>query len=180
MSSDAEEVAEEVLGKLEYLNAVVLEALRLHPTVPSVFRQVMERDHVIVDGRRIPAGTVVVFPPGTLARDKTAWAEPNEFNPERFLASGGGEKMSLLAAAGSAGEITMMPFGAGRRMCPGMAVSILHMVYFIANLVREFEWREAEGEFAVDLKPHVAFFTVMKRPLRAHLVLRRENDKQSN
>jgi len=175
VGADAEEVTEEVLGKLEYLNAVVLEALRLHPTVPSVFRQVTESDHLILDGRPIPAGTVVVFPPWSVARDKTAWADPDEFKPERFLAGGGGESLSLLAAAGSAGEIRMMPFGAGRRMCPGMGVAVLHLVYFMANLVREFEWREADGELAVDLKPHVAFFTVMGRPLRARLVLRRED-----
>ena len=96
----------------------------------------MERDYVVMlDGRRIPVGTMVVFPPGTLARDKTAWADPNEFKPERFLASHGGEGLSLLAAAGSAGEIKMMPFRAGRRMCPGMGVALLHMAYFMANLV---------------------------------------------
>ena len=50
---------------------------------------------------------------------------------------------------------------------------MLHISYFAANLVREFEWREAEGELAVDLQPQVEFFTVMKRPLRAHLELGR-------
>lgn len=114
---------------------------------------------------------------GGPALDNTAWDDPKEFEPERFMASGGGESMSLLVGAGSAGEIRMMPFGAGRRMCPGMGVAMLHMVYVIANLVREFEWKDPEGELAVDLKPHgqtQGLFTVMERPLRAHLVLRRE------
>ena len=82
-----------------------------------------------------------------------------------------------MAGAGSAGEIRMMPFGAGRRMCPGMGVAMLHMAYFMANILREFEWKDPEGEFAVDLKPHgrnEGFFTVMKHPLRSNLVLRRE------
>ncbi|CAD6266087.1 unnamed protein product [Miscanthus lutarioriparius] len=153
VGADAEEVGEEVLGRLEYLNAVIMEGLRLHPTVPMVLRKVMAEDHVVLDGRRLPAGTAVHFPLARLARDKTAWTDPREFRPERFLAGGEGAGVSLVAAAGSAGEIRMMPFGAGRRMCPGMGVAVLHLGYFVANLVREFEWAEAEGELAVDLRP---------------------------
>ncbi|KAE8790364.1 Cytochrome P450 89A2 [Hordeum vulgare] len=170
VDADAQEVSEEAVGKLEYLNAIVMESLRLHPPVSAVSRQVKEGDDVVVHGRRVPPGTVVAFPPNRLARDGKVWADPDEFKPERFLDSDGGKSMSLLAAAGSAGEMRMMPFGAGRRMCPGMRLAILHLGYFTANLVREFEWREAEGELAVDLQPHFGFFTVMKRPLRAHLV----------
>ncbi|KAM3208335.1 hypothetical protein ACQJBY_063174 [Aegilops geniculata] len=172
VGADAEEVSEEDLGKLEYLNAVLMEALRLHPTVPSVARQVMPDDHVFLDGRRVAAGTTVQFPLERLARDETVWAEPDKFLPERFLAGSGDNGVSLVAAAGSAGEIKMMPFGAGRRMCPGMGVAMLHLGYFVANLVREFEWMEAEGDLAVDLEPQVGFLSVMKRPLRARLALR--------
>ena len=57
-----------------------------------------------------------------------------------------------------------------------MGVSVLHLGYFVANLVREFEWAEAEGDHAVDLRPHVGFFTVMKRPLRARLTPRRRRE----
>ncbi|XP_048573764.1 cytochrome P450 89A2-like [Triticum urartu] len=166
---DAEEVGEEDLGRLEYLNAVLMEALRLHPSVPSVVRQVMPEDHVVLDGQRVTAGTIVQFQLERLGRDKTSWADPDEFQPERFLASGGGNGVSLVAAAGSAGEIRMMPFGAGRRMCPGMGVAMLQLGYFVANLVREFEWTEAEGDMAVDLEPHVEFLNFMRRPLRAKL-----------
>ncbi|XP_044960127.1 cytochrome P450 89A2-like [Hordeum vulgare subsp. vulgare] len=177
--ADAEEVSEEDLGKLEYLNAVLMETLRLHPTVPSVARQVMPDDHVFLHGRRLAAGTTVQFPLERLARDETAWAEPDRFLPERFLAGGGGNGVSLVAAAGSAGEIKMMPFGAGRRMCPGMGVAMLHLGYFVANLVREFEWTEAEGDLAVDLEPQVRFLNVMRRPLRALLKQRNKGSRAS-
>ncbi|CAM0908722.1 unnamed protein product [Alopecurus aequalis] len=178
VGAEAEEVGQDVLGKLEYLNAVVMEGLRLHPAVHTIFREVTKRDHVLLEGRRLRTGTVVVFPLASPALDKTAWADPKEFKPQRFMGSGGGENTSLLAGAGSAGEIRMMPFGAGRRMCPGMGVAMLHMAYFMANILREFEWKDPEGELAVDLKPHgrnEGFFTVMKRPLRANLVLRRQD-----
>jgi cytochrome P450 len=81
--------------------------------------KVTPEDHTILDGRRASAGTTVQFPLERLARDKAAWADPDEFRPERFLAGGEGDGVSLVAAAGSAGEIRMMPFGAERRMCPG-------------------------------------------------------------
>nr|CAB3479950.1 unnamed protein product [Digitaria exilis] len=142
VAAEEDEVGEEVLGRLDYLNAVIMEGLRLNPTVPVAFRQ-------------------------------TAWADPLEFRPERFMPGGEGAGVSLVAAAGSAGEIRMMPFGAGRRMCPGMGIAMLHLGYFVANLVREFEWVEVEGDHAVDLRPHVGFFRVMKRPLHVRLVRRR-------
>ncbi|KQJ94400.1 hypothetical protein BRADI_3g10300v3 [Brachypodium distachyon] len=173
---DADEVAEEDLGRLEYLNAVLMESLRLHPSVPSVTRQVIPEDHVVLDGARVPAGTTVQFPLDLLALDKTVWSDPDEFRPGRFVSGGEGEGINLVAAAGSAGEIRMMPFGAGRRMCPGMGVAVLHLGYFVANLVREFEWTEAEGELAVDLAPHVGFLSVMKRPLRARLLALRRRE----
>ena len=59
VGADAEEVSEVVLGKLEYLHAVIMEALRLHPPTSFAFRQVMEEDHVVHNGRRIPVGTKV-------------------------------------------------------------------------------------------------------------------------
>ena len=136
--------------------------------------KVIPEDHIVLDGRRVSAGTTVQFPLERLGRNKTAWDDPDEFRPERFLAGGEGDGVSLVAAAGSAGEIRMMPFGAGRRMCPGMGVAMLHLGYFVANLVREFEWTEAEGDMAIDLEAQVGFLNVMKRPLRAQLTMRRK------
>uniref|UniRef100_A0ACD6ADL8 Uncharacterized protein n=1 Tax=Avena sativa TaxID=4498 RepID=A0ACD6ADL8_AVESA len=173
VAADADEVSEDVLGKLEYLNAVIMEVLRLHPPTSWVFRQVMEDDYVVHDGQRLPVGTKVYFPLAAIARDGTAWDDPEEFRPQRFLTCKG-EDEELVAAVGSSdGNVKMMPFGGGRRMCPGRGTAMLHISYFAANLVREFVWREAEGELAVDLQPQVEFFTVMKRPLRAHLELGR-------
>ncbi|VAH24252.1 unnamed protein product [Triticum turgidum subsp. durum] len=165
VNADADEVSENVLGELEYLHTVVMKTLRLHPPTSFAFRQVMEEDHVVHNGQRIPVGTKVYFPLAAIARDSTAWDNPDEFKPQRFLASKG-------ASEGTDNTIKMMPFGGGRRICPGRGVAMLHLSYFTANLVREFRWREGEGELAVDLQLHVEFFTVMKRPLCAHLELR--------
>ncbi|KAM0877531.1 hypothetical protein ACQ4PT_035425 [Festuca glaucescens] len=69
VAADVEEVGEDVLGNLECLNAVIMEALRLHPPKSWVFRQVMEEDHVVHNGQSIPAGTKVYFQLAALARD---------------------------------------------------------------------------------------------------------------
>lgn len=80
----------------------------------------------------------------------------------RLNSSGGGKE---------AKTTMMMPFGAGRRICPGMGYAILHLEYFLANLVTAFEWHQVEGE-AVDLEEKPGFFTTMQNPLRARVVPR--------
>ncbi|KAK7858456.1 cytochrome p450 89a9 [Quercus suber] len=65
----------------------------------------------------------------------------------------------------------MMPFGVGRRICPGSGLAMLHLEYFVANLVWSFEWKAVEGG-DVDLTEKQEFTMVMKNPLKAHLSLR--------
>ena len=72
-------------------------------------------------------------------------------------------------------EIKMMPFGAGRRMCPGYAVGIHHAEYFVARMVRELEWRPAADGVAADMAEALEFTTVMKHPLRARITARNPN-----
>ncbi|KAM1163034.1 hypothetical protein ACFX13_002028 [Malus domestica] len=61
----------------------------------------------------------------------------------------------------------MMPFGAGRRICPASGLAVLHLEYFVANLVWKFQWRAVEGD-DVDLSEKTEFTVVMKNPLQAH------------
>ena len=138
-------------------------------------KQVRQEDKVVdCDGQRIPVGTTMVFVLDALGRDKTVWADPEEFKPERFQACVGGESTKNLLSS-MAGEMKMMPFGVGRRMCPAISMSLLHISYFMANLVREFEWGEVGGEHAVQLHtdPRIEMFKLMKGPLCAHLEPRR-------
>jgi len=85
----------------------------------------------------------------------------------------GGEGGGVRLTIGKQQEATkamMMPFGAGRRICPGMGYAMLHLDYFLANLITAFEWRPAiEGE-EVDLEADHGFFTTMSKPLRARAV----------
>ena len=61
-----------------------------------------------------------------------------------------------------------MPFGAGRRICPGLNLALLHLEYFVANFVWYLEW-SAPDDIPVDLSEKVEFSVVMKNPLFAHI-----------
>ncbi|XP_031110188.1 cytochrome P450 89A2-like [Ipomoea triloba] len=159
-AAEEEGVKEEDLQRMPYLKAVVLEGLRRHP--PAHFLQPHTvSEEVELEGCVIPKNSVINFTVADLGWDPAVWEDPMEFKPERFLS---GEAFDLSGST----EIKMMPFGAGRRICPGLALSLLHLEYFVANLVWLFQWKGVEGD-EVDLAEKQVFTTVMKHPLRAHL-----------
>ncbi|XP_019191722.1 PREDICTED: cytochrome P450 89A2-like [Ipomoea nil] len=161
-----EGVKEEDLQRMPYLKAVVLEGLRRHP--PAHFLQPHTvTEEVELEGYVIPKNSVIHFTVADLGWDPGVWEDPMEFKPERFLS--GREAFDISGNR----EIKMMPFGAGRRICPGLALSLLHLEYFVANLVWVFEWKGVEGD-DVDLSEKQVFTTVMKHPLRAHLYPRNQ------
>ncbi|TYK06517.1 cytochrome P450 89A2 [Cucumis melo var. makuwa] len=138
-----EEVKEEDLGKLPYLKAV---------------------------NYLIPKNGTVNFLAAEIGRDPTVWEDPMAFKSERFMNGDGGEEVAGFDVTGSK-EIKMMPFGAGRRICPGYGLGILHLEYFLANLLWKFDWRAVEGD-DVDLSEKLEFTIVMKKPLKANIILR--------
>ncbi|CAL9125461.1 unnamed protein product [Musa acuminata var. zebrina] len=164
---DEEEIKEEDLQRMPYLKAVILEGLRRHPPGHFVLSHAVTED-VDLCGYLMPKGTAVNFCVAEMNWDGKVWEEPMEFKPERFLSGGGGAAVDITGSR----EIKMMPFGVGRRMCPGLGLAMLHLEYFVANLVREFEWKRVEGE-EVDMTEKMEFTVVMKNPLRARIIPRR-------
>ncbi|KAL3581931.1 hypothetical protein D5086_016263 [Populus alba] len=98
--------------------------------------------------------------------DPTAWEDPLAFKPERFLNhdNGIGREFDITGSR----EIKMMPFGAGRRICPGYQLAMLHLEYYVANLIWKFEWKAVDGD-DVDLSEKAERLMVMKTPLQVHL-----------
>ncbi|WOK97154.1 Cytochrome P450 [Canna indica] len=160
------EISEEDVQQMPYLKAVILEGLRRHPPGHFVLPHTVSKD-VTLDGHLIPKGAMVNFTVAEMGWDEKVWASPMEFRPERFMAGGEGEDVDITGSR----EIKMMPFGVGRRICPGLGLAMLHLQYFVANLVREFEWKPVEGE-EVDLSETQELTIMMKYPLRARITPR--------
>ncbi|XP_042480087.1 cytochrome P450 89A2-like [Macadamia integrifolia] len=157
-----EEIKEDDLGKMPYLKAVVLEGLRRHPPGHFVLPHAVTED-IVLDGHVIPKNAAVNFMVAEMGRDPKVWKEPMEFKPERFLGDEG-EGFDITGTK----EIKMMPFGAGRRICPGLGLAVLHLEFFVANLIRDYKWTAVEG-VGVDLSETLEFTVVMKNPLQAHI-----------
>lgn len=156
-------IEEEDLQKMPYLKAVVLEGLRRHPPGHFVLPHAVTEE-VELGGYVVPKEATINFMVAEMGWDPKVWEDPMEFKPERFL---GGSQAVAVDITGSK-EIKMMPFGAGRRICPGYGLAMLHLEYFVANLVWRFEW-ENDGVDEVDLSEKQEFTTVMKQPLKARL-----------
>lgn len=154
-----EDIEKEHLKRMPYLHAVVLETFRRHPPGHFILPRAVTEETVI-DGYRIPKNAMVNVLVAELGRDPNVWEDPMEFRPERFLKDG--EKFDLKGFA----EIKMIPFGAGRRVCPAISMAVLNVEYFVANMVRDFKWTVEDG-CEVDLSEKEAFTIVMKNPLRA-------------
>ncbi|XP_010276945.1 PREDICTED: cytochrome P450 89A2-like [Nelumbo nucifera] len=161
-----EEIKEDDLKNMPYLRAVVLEGLRRHPPSHFLIPHTVTED-ITIDGRLVPKNAIVSFTITDMGWDPKVWEDPMEFKPERFLTGDDGLEQKVFDITGSR-EIKMMPFGAGRRICPGLSVALLHLEYFVANLVKEFEWTTKDGD-EVDLTEKQVFTVVMKNPLRVHL-----------
>ncbi|KAJ0677938.1 putative cytochrome P450 [Helianthus annuus] len=159
-------INEEDLKKMRYLKAVVLEGLRRHPPARFVLPHKVMKE-VEVQGYMFPQGAIINFMVGEMGLDPKVWDEPMEFKPERFMVNDG-----VFDVSGSRG-IKMMPFGAGRRICPGSDLALLHLEYFVANLIWYFHWSFPDG-YHVDLSEKIEFTTVMKNPLRAQITSRAE------
>ncbi|GAU50866.1 hypothetical protein TSUD_86260 [Trifolium subterraneum] len=128
-------VTEEDLVNMNYLKAVIKETLRLHVPIPLLVpRKCME--DIKLDGYDIAAGTNVIINAWAIARDPSSWDEPLEFKPERFL-------NSSIDFKGF--DFELIPFGAGRRGCPGFLFAIAVNELVLANLVYHFDWKLPDG-----------------------------------
>ena len=128
-------VNEDDVQELHYLKAVVKETMRLQPTVPLLLpREAIQK--CIVEGYEIPAKTRVFVNAWAIGRDPEAWQNPEEFYPERFVDS-------CIDFKGQ--NFELIPFGAGRRICPGLNMGIVTVELALANLLYKFDWEMPPG-----------------------------------
>ncbi|KAG5239599.1 CYP77A3p family protein [Salix suchowensis] len=135
---------------MEYLHAVVKELLRKHPPTYFVLSHAVT-EPTTLGGYDIPID----------ANDPKVWNHPEKFNPDRFIS--GGEDADITGVKG----VKMMPFGVGRRICPGLGLGTTHLHLIIARMVQEFEWTAFPPDSKVDFSWKFEFTVSMKTTLRA-------------
>ncbi|KAM3195503.1 hypothetical protein ACQJBY_071560 [Aegilops geniculata] len=160
-----ETIGETDAAGLPYLQAVVKEAMRLHPVAPILLPHRAVEEGVEVGGYAVPEGSTVIFNAWAIMRDPAVWERPDEFVPERFL--GMADAVQAVDFRGKAFEF--IPFGSGRRLCPGVPMAERVVPFILASLLRAFEWRLPDGVSAEELDVSERFTTanVMAVPLKA-------------
>jgi cytochrome P450 len=160
-------VLEEQLGRMSRLQASLKEAMRLHPPVPLLVPHETIQDTKL-HGYDIPAKTRVIINAWAIGRDSQSWENAEEFLPERFVHD---------ASDYSCKGFRFIPFGAGRRGCPGIAFATRLAELALANLLYHFHWELPEGQdvesFQVvessGLSPALkSALTLVAKPLHMH------------
>nr|QEU48958.1 cytochrome P450 monooxygenase CYP71D507 [Thymus vulgaris] len=136
----AETLEDDVVSKMKYLKLVIKETLRLHPPIPLVPR--VSREAREINGYTLPAGTKVMVNIWAMQRDPMLWDDPEKFEPERF---------ANRALEFTGGDFEYLPFGTGKRMCPGITFGMATVELGLAHLLYNFDWKLPEGSKVEDL-----------------------------
>ncbi|CAK9260332.1 unnamed protein product [Sphagnum jensenii] len=134
-------VHESDLPNLPYLHAIIQETFRLHPPGPMTLGHVNVKNAQILQ-YQIPANTTVVVNIWAIGRDPKVWNKPLEFIPDRFFNTN-------ISLTGS--NYNLLPFGSGRRRCPGLELGQLMMHYGLTTLLQAFDWSPQVGVKPEDL-----------------------------
>ncbi|KAL7122248.1 hypothetical protein ACP275_01G032900 [Erythranthe tilingii] len=150
-------VAESDVQGLKYLKLVVKETFRLHPPIPLLPRACRE-EGVKVNGYSIPINSKVMVNIWSMGRDPQYWDKPESFEPERF-------ENSTVDFQGN--NFEYLPFGAGRRICPGMNFGLVNTELPLAQLLYHFDWSLPEGMTRgdVDMTEEEGIIVSKKKPL---------------
>lgn len=159
-------ITEGDVEKMEYLNAVIKETFRRHPPSHFLLSHAATEDTVLA-GYTIPREANVEIYTAWMTQDPAVWPNPEEFRPERFLLGGEGCEVDWTGSRG----VQMLPFGAGRRICPAWSLGTLHAGLLLARMVHAFRWVPVPGS-PPDPTETFAFTMVMKDPLKAMILPR--------
>ncbi|CAL4939529.1 unnamed protein product [Urochloa decumbens] len=147
-------IVEADIPNLPFLEAIVKETMRLHPVAPLLAPRLSREDTYVAE-YDIPAGTRVLVNVWAIGRDPALWGDDaEEFRPERLVGSGVDVKGH---------DMELLPFGAGRRMCPGYALGLKMVQLTLANLLHAFAWRLPDGVAAEELSMEEKFGLSMPR-----------------
>ncbi|KAI3763018.1 hypothetical protein L1987_53465 [Smallanthus sonchifolius] len=160
-------VDESNIADLPYLRCIINETMRLYPPGPLLVPHESSKDCVVA-GYNIPRGTMLLVNQWAIHHDPKLWIDPERFNPERFA-----------GLEGTRDGFKLMPFGSGRRVCPGEGLALRVLGSTLGLLIQCFEWErmsedmidmtEAHGISLPKLKPLVV--KCSPRPMMQNLVI---------
>ncbi|KAL6504952.1 hypothetical protein OROHE_023334 [Orobanche hederae] len=136
-------VQESDAPSLPYLQAVIKETFRLHPPIPMLSRKSVSDS--VIGGYKIPAKSLLFVNIWSMGRNPKYWESPMDFRPERFLE----KEVCSIDVKGQ--HFELLPFGTGRRGCPGMLLAIQELVIIIGTTVQCFDWKLQDGSARVDM-----------------------------
>lgn len=153
------QVKESDITQLPYLQAIVKEIFRLHPTVPLLLPRKAGAD-VEVCGYTIPRGAQLLINVWAISRDSNIWENPEKFMPERFLDSN---------IDFSGRHFELIPFGGGRRICPGLPLATRMLHLMLGSLLHCFDWKLEDGvePETIDMEDKFGLTLQMAQPLKA-------------
>ena len=153
VAADKSDMSKDDPGKMQYLQAVIKETLRLHPPSPLLLRKCSK--DVKINGYDIAQGTQVITNAWAIGRDPLYWERPEEFFPQRFL-------NNSIDFKGH--HFELIPFGSGRRICPGIQFAMKITELVLANLMHKFDWSLPGGANEKDLDMNESYgLTIHKK-----------------
>ncbi|TVU51773.1 hypothetical protein EJB05_03217 [Eragrostis curvula] len=151
-------------GKLPYLQLVIRETFRLHAPIPLLIPRA-SREPCRLLGYDVPQGITVLVNAWAMGRDERYWpGDPEVFRPERFEVDG--------AADLRGNDFELVPFGAGRRMCPGMSFALCNIELALASLLFHFDWEALSDPAKLDMTEEFGLVARRKGNLPLQPILR--------
>jgi len=160
MQCSNKDIEERDIAQLPYLRAIIKETFRLHPPVPFLVpREAI--DDVEVHGFVVPKNAQIFCNVWAMGRDPNIWSDPEKFMPERFLEVDIDYKGRYF---------DLIPFGTGRRNCPGLNIAhrMLHLT--LGSLIHKFDWKlegdmraqdiDMEDKFGITLQKNVPLMAI--------------------
>ncbi|WCJ35034.1 cytochrome P450 family 71 subfamily B polypeptide 2 [Euphorbia peplus] len=150
---------ESAIDELKFLKVIIKETMRMHPPVPLIPKQFEEECKI--NGYNINAKTEVLVNVWAIGRDPEHWIEPEKFDPDRFIGSDVDYKGC---------NFEYIPFGAGRRICPGIQLGIASLELPLAKLLCDFDWKLPDQMKPDDLDMDETFAVAIRRKNQLYLI----------
>ncbi|XP_075508857.1 cytochrome P450 98A2-like [Primulina tabacum] len=147
------------IANLPYLQRTIKECFRMHPPTPLMLPH-KASTNVKIGGYDVPKGATVSVNLWALARDPSVWKDPLEFRPERFVE----EDIDMKGT-----DFRLLPFGSGRRICPGAQLAIFLVSSMVGHMLHHFTWTPSPGMKPedMDMMEQPGTVTYMRTPVQA-------------